>query len=66
MLLEALVCGHTEISSSCLVEEIEMLQQMNSETDKTGFCTQFDVSNINCCLTQVLLNGLCYLVIYSY
>ena len=45
MLLEALVCGDTEIASSCLEEQTEQLQQRNSETDETGFSAQFDVSD---------------------
>ena len=47
MLLEALVCGDTEIASSCLEEQIEQLQQTNSGADETGFSAQFYVSDNN-------------------
>ena len=47
MLLEALVCGDTEIASNVLEEQIEQLQQINSETDETGFSAQFKVNDNN-------------------
>ena len=41
------MCGDTEIASNVLEEQIEQLQQINSETDETWFSAQFKVSDNN-------------------
>ena len=45
--LESLTCGDTQIPASGLVGAIEKLKQMDSETGRTGFETQFHVCDIH-------------------
>ena len=52
--LESLTCGDTQIPASGLTSAIEKLKQKDRETGRTGFDTQFHVSNPFKCLELVL------------
>ena len=47
--LESLTCGDTQFPASGLTGAIKKLKQMDSETGKTGFETQFHVCHIHLC-----------------
>ena len=51
--LESLTCNDTQIPASGLSGAIEKLKQMDSETGKTGFETQFHVCHTHLCTKNV-------------
>ena len=45
--LESVTCGDTQISTGDLRSAIHMMQQRNSDTNKTAFEVQFEVRNFS-------------------